>query len=130
MKRKIPTSQKDWLIEIADAYKDAEEAIPFGSYVGAKITDQELFHMAPSVCIKFRGIKRNKINVKKATEAALSSYVATEDIPDGITRNPYMCFALCYIASHLGLGLIKENEANEIIQYVEKHQRQIRGLMH
>ena len=129
MKKKIPGSAKEWLIEVSEAYKDAEEAIPFGPSAGVDITERELFHIAPSVCIKSRGLSRSKKNIKKATEAALSSYVATEELPDGITKNPYLSFAFSYIASHYGLDLIQENEANEVIQYVEDHQSQLEELI-
>ena len=90
MKKKTPASANEWLIEIAEAYKDAEEAIPFGPAAGVDITKSELFHVAPSVCIKFRGLSRSKKNIKKATEAALSSYVAPEELADGITKSPYL----------------------------------------
>lgn len=129
MKKKTPASANEWLIEIAEAYKDAAEAIPFGPAAGVDITKGELFHIAPSVCIKFRDLSRSKKNIKKATEAALSSYVATEELPDGITNSPYLSFAFCYIASHYGLNLIQESEANEVIQYVEEHQSQLEELL-
>ena len=129
MKKKTPASANEWLIEIAEAYKDAQEAIPFGPAAGVEITERELFHIAPSVCIKFRGLSRSKKNIKKATEAALSSYVATEELPDGITKSPSLSFAFCYIASHFGLNLIQENEASEVIQYVEEHQSQLEKLI-
>jgi hypothetical protein len=32
-KNPVPTSSEDWLIEIAAAYRDAREAIPFGPLV-------------------------------------------------------------------------------------------------
>lgn len=128
-KRKIPTSMKEWLIEISEAYKDAKEVIPFGPDAGVDITENELFHIAPSVCIKFRGLSRSKKIIKKATEAALSSYAATEELTDGITSNQYLAFAFCYIASHYGLSLIQENEANGIIQYVESHKSQLEKLI-
>lgn len=129
IKKKTPASANEWLIEISEAYKDSEEAIPFGPDAGIDITESELFHIAPSVCIKFRGLSRSKKNIKKATEAALSSYVATEELPDGITKSPYLSFAFCYIASHYGLDIIQENEANEVIQYVEEHQSLLEELM-
>ena len=129
IKKKTPASANEWLIEIAEAYKDAQEAIPFGPAAGVDITERELFHIAPSVCIKFRGLSRSKKNIKKATEAALSSYVATEELPDGITKNPYLSFAFCFIASHFGLNLIQENEASEVIQYVEEHQSLLEELI-
>jgi len=56
------------------------------------------------VCLEFRGMERSKKNVKKVTEAALSSYVATlETAPDSMA-DPQMAFAFCYIASHFGMG--------------------------
>ena len=129
MKRDKPVTPDDWLVEIAEAYKDAQEAIPFGTAAGVNITASELFHLAPAVCIQFRGLKQSRKNIKRATDAALSSYVATQDIPDGITKNPSMSFAFCYIASHYGLSLIQEDEANEIIQYFEGHQNQLEQLV-
>ncbi len=129
MKKRVPASSGEWLVEIAEAYKDAEEAIPFGPAAGVDITESELFHVAPSVCIKFRGLRQSKKNIKKATEAALSSYVATEELSDGITKSPYLSFAFCYIASHYGLNLIQEKEANEVTQYIEEHQSQLEELI-
>ena len=129
MKNKVPASAKEWLTEIAEAYKDAEEAIPFGPAAGVKFTENELFHIAPSVCIKYRGLKQSKNNFKKATEAALSSYIATEEMTNGITATPCMSFAFCYIASHYGLELIDEKEANELLQYIEAHQNQLEELI-
>jgi hypothetical protein len=126
MKKKIPSSGKAWLIEIWKAYNDAEEAIAFGPVAGVSITENDLFHMAPSVCIKFRGLKRSEKNLKMATDAALSSYAATKELKDGITNNPFISFAFCYIASHYGLGLLLENEANDIIQYLEENQSQLK----
>ena len=129
MKKKVPASAKEWLTEIAEAYKDAEEAIPFGPAAGVKLTENELFHIAPSVCIKYRGLNRSNNNIKKATEAALSSYVATEELPNGITATPCMSFAFCYIASHYGLELIDEKEADELLQYIDAHQNQLEELI-
>lgn len=50
----LPTAPAIWLKEIAAAYRDAEEAIPFGPMAGVTIISKELFHLAPSVCLKFR----------------------------------------------------------------------------
>jgi len=69
----LPSESKAWLKEIAAAYIDAEEAIPFGPAAGAALTKKELFHLAPAVCIKFRGFERLNKNIKKVTEAALST---------------------------------------------------------
>jgi hypothetical protein len=42
MKKKTPASANEWLIEIVEAYKDAQEAIPFGPSAGVDITEREL----------------------------------------------------------------------------------------
>ncbi len=57
MKRSLPCTPEGWLLEIRLAIKDAREAGPFGTLVGERITDANLFHLAPLVCLKFRGRK-------------------------------------------------------------------------
>jgi hypothetical protein len=109
-KRNMPNTPHGWIAEIAEAYYDAYEAIPFGLLTGQKITEKELFHMSPHICLKFRGIERTKKNVNRATEAMLSSYVATEDQTDGIFLNPYITFSFGYLASHFAMGLLSEKK--------------------
>jgi hypothetical protein len=70
----LPQTIDQWLNEISKAYIDARDTIPFGEFVGTTITEEQLYHLAPHVAIKIRGIKRNKTNVKKATEAALHEF--------------------------------------------------------
>ncbi len=80
----LPSAPAEWMKEIAAAYLDAEEAIPFGPAAGVTLTKKDLFHMAPAVCLKFRGLEQKK-NIKKVSEAALNSYVATLDTaPDAM----------------------------------------------
>jgi hypothetical protein len=122
----MPLSFNEWLSEIACAYLDAYEAIPFGKFVGQKITEKELFHMTPEICLKFRGIKRSKKNVNKTTEAMLASYVATEDQTEGIFKNPHLAFCFGYLACHFALGLLTENEVSEIMDYMEQHQTELK----
>ena len=55
MKRDQPTTPDQWLDEIRLAIDDARQAKPFGLLTGQKITDGDLFHLAPLVCMKFRG---------------------------------------------------------------------------
>ena len=124
-----PASKEKWLKEIVEAYFDAAEAIPFGPMAGVDLKERELFHLAPSVCIKFRGLKNTKKILERATEAALSTCVATDDIPGNIMENPVMAFALCYITSHYGLGIIDEIEANDVINYLEEHQNELSKLI-
>jgi len=125
MRQIIPQTKTEWIEEIAEAYSDAEEAIPFGKFVGKKIEEKDFFHMAPDICLKFRGIKRTKAKLKKTTEAALSSYVATKDFIGHILDDPHISFAFCYLASHFALDLVDEQEVNEIMEYIETHRKKL-----
>ena len=116
----IPDTPEDWLQEIISAYADAKETIPFSSITGADMTEDDLYHLAPAVCLKFRGIKNNKKVLKQATEAALSSYVVTSDVNQEMQEDSMLAFGFCYLCSHFGLGIINENQSNEIIEYIEK----------
>ena len=117
--RPIPESREQWLSDITEAYLDAKEGIPFGAITGSEITETELFHLAPLVCLKFRAIKDTKKNRNKATEAALSSYVANKDANNGVLHNPTMAFAFCYILAHYGLDLLDDEECEGILLHVE-----------
>lgn len=72
----LPSSPEAWIEEIRAAYADAREAIPFGPAVDHRFGEQELFHLAPAVALKFRKLPCRGATLKRATEAALSSYVA------------------------------------------------------
>ena len=72
-KNTIPSSSQDWLNEIAQAYQDAYETLSVGKFTETKITKEDLFQLSPAVCLKFRGIEKSDENLKKATDAALSS---------------------------------------------------------
>jgi len=125
----LPSEPAVWMKEIAAAYRDAEETIPFGPAVGVEITKRDLFHLAPAVCIKFRGLERSKKTIKKVTEAALSSYVATLDTAPDAMSDPQMAFVFCYIASHFGMGLVTDEEATGILEFVEKHLDELRRMI-
>ncbi len=119
----MPDTPDEWLKEIAKAYADAKEAIPFAPLTGQEMTDDDLFHLAPSVCLKFRGIKRSKKILKQATDAAVSSYAATQDINKEMLSSPKLAFAFCYLCSHFGLDIINENQFDEIMEYIETEGR-------
>ena len=124
-KTKPPMTLDGWLEEIVNAYCDAMETIPFGPLAGKEITHEDLFHVAPIICLKFRGIKRNKRNSKLAAEAALCSYIATKDRTENELTDPCISFALCYVASHYGLDFLGEEEAVSILDYIESRSEQL-----
>ena len=56
-------------------------------------------------------------------KTALANYVVNSD-PEGINHNleqrPLMAFVLCYVAAHLALDLLDEQQAEEILMYCEE----------
>ncbi len=121
----VPRTTKAWLAEIAAAYADAHETIAFGPVMGTNTTREDLFHMAPSVCLKFRGIRSSKKSLKRATDAALASYVAmTSREPESLSSPP-MAFAFCYLAAHFGLDLVTEEVTSRMLDYIAGHQKQL-----
>jgi hypothetical protein len=100
---------------IARAYIDARETIPYGRLVRRKISEKDLYHLAPAVCLKFRGYKRSEKVLKKATNAALTSYVATRSVVGDLMDIPQISFAFCYLSAHFGLDLVDETTVAEIM---------------
>jgi hypothetical protein len=123
MKRPLPITPEEWLEEIELAVADANEAKPFGQLIGQSITDADLFHLAPLVCLKFRGRKTKGPEAKRVTETALANYVANSDpegIDHGLQARPMLGFALCYVGAHLALDLLDEPEAEAILIHCEE----------
>lgn len=117
----LPTSREAWLNEIARAFRDASEAIPFGPLAGASFGVGELFHLGPVTAFKFRGMRRSKRIAREITEAALASYVATESEGSGSLTDPRVAFAFTYLTSHFALNLLTEQQVAELMDYIESH---------
>ena len=125
MKQDQPTTPDEWLDEIRLAIADARKTKPFGWLTFQRITDANLFHLAPVVCLKFRGLNyRDKELRRKVTEGALANYVANSD-PDGIDYGleprPLLAFAVCYVAAHYVLDLIVDREAETVLDYCDQN---------
>jgi hypothetical protein len=122
MARPLPKTPDQWLKEIV-AWKDATETKPFAQLTGTKLADADLFHLAPVVCLKFRGRKLTGKEADKVREGALANYVANtgpEAPVQGLESKPQLAFALCYVAAHLVLDLVDEETAAEILDYCEE----------
>lgn len=128
-KNPAPASPDGWLVEIAAAYQDAREAIPFGPLAGQPFGEAELFHLAPVTTLKFRGLPWSGRKLSRATEAALASYVANREDNAEVFEDPHLSFAFCYLASHHGLGLLDETQADQFMEYVERHRRSLARLI-
>src|SRR6202140_5206734 len=115
MARRLPKTPDQWLKETLLAMKDAREAKPFARLTGTKLTDTDLFHLAPLVCLKFRRRKLAGAEADRVTKGALANYVVNTE--KGLTSNPKVAFALCYVAAHLVLDLVDEKTAGEVMGY-------------
>jgi hypothetical protein len=124
MKRSLPRTREGWLLEIRLAIKDARETEPFSTLTGERITDANLFHLAPLVCLKFRGRKLIGREADRVTETALANYVVNSD-PDGVDHGletePLLAFAICYVTAHLALDLVDDQKAETILNFCEEH---------
>ena len=125
MKHPLPKTPDEWFDEINRAIADAKEAKPFGLLEGRRITDSNLFHLAPLVCLKFRGLDfRDEVLRRKVTEGALANYVANTDpegIDHGLEARPLLAFAMCYVAAHYVLDLIDDREAESVLDYCDEN---------
>lgn len=120
MPRRLPQNPVEWLEEIRDAMLDACDTEPFGILTGHPITDDNLFHLAPLVCLKFRGRKTKGPEAKRVIETALANYVANSD-QHGLKSKPMLAFVLCYVGAHLALDLLNEQDADAILSYCEEY---------
>src|ERR1700722_12676300 len=120
MTRPLPKTPAQWLKEIKLAIADAAEAAPFGPLAGTEVTAANLFHLAPLVCLKFRGRKLKGREANRVIKVALANYIANSD-DHGLEHHPMMAFTLCYVAAHLALDLVDEEKADAILTYCEDH---------
>ena len=127
MSHSLPKTPGEWLDEIRRAIADARKSKPFGILGAHRITDADLFHAAPLVCMKFRGLNyRDERMRRKVTEGALANYVANSDpegVDHGLESRPLLAFAVCYVAAHYILDLIDDREAETILDYCNEQER-------
>lgn len=125
-KRPFPRTLDEWLDEIEDAWEDAAESIPFGSLIGTPFGDRELFHLAPHVFMKFRGLDAKDEKLQRTVvEGALMNYVAntSEDASaaGALHSEPRLAFALCYVTAHLVIEMIDQDQAAAILDRVAEY---------
>jgi hypothetical protein len=112
------------LLEIRLAIKDAREIDPFGRVIFRPPPDAKLFHLAPLICLKFRGRKLEGREADRVTEVALANYVVNSDpegVDHGLESKPMLAFARCYVTAHLALDLVNEENAKAILNFCEEH---------
>ena len=115
MKRSLMRTPEGWLLEIR---------LAFSTLTGERITDANLFHLAPLVCLTFRGRKLTGREADRVTKVALANFVANSDpegVDHGLEAKPLLAFALCYVTAHLALDLVDEQAAEAILNHCEVH---------
>jgi hypothetical protein len=70
MARPLQKTPGQWLKEILLAWKDARGTKPFARLTGMKLTDADLFQLAPLACLKFRGRKPAGAEADRVTKGA------------------------------------------------------------
>ncbi|ATX80241.1 hypothetical protein Ga0123461_1828 [Mariprofundus aestuarium] len=124
--RALATSSEGWVIEIMDAYQDAKAAIPFAEAAGKTMSEADLFHMAPLVCVKFRNLLGSEESLTNARNAAIGSYIANQEAGNRNLNDPIMAFSFCYILAHYGLGLLDDEKCQEILMFIEDNLAKIK----
>jgi hypothetical protein len=71
------------------------------------------------VCLKFRGRKLTGREAERVTKTALANS-DPDGLDHGLESKPLLALALCYVATHLTLDLVDEQEAEEILNYCEE----------
>ena len=117
--RCIPVTMDEWFDEIARAYRDAREAIPFARVLGHPIREAQLWLAAPDVALKFRGLAPTETLRAKAANAAAASFTANASTQPSALDDRYVAFAFGYIASHFGLELLSAHEADAVMEHIE-----------
>jgi hypothetical protein len=122
--RHFPTTADQWLDEILRAWNDAAHTKPIGPLAGTIMSDRELFHLAPIICLKFRGREQTGPEADRVIREALASHVMkTDPAATGshvVSSKPKMVFAQCYMAAHLALDLVDEQTVNQVLAYCEE----------
>jgi hypothetical protein len=122
-----PTTPAAWLEEIALAYADAREVIAIGPLTGSAFRESDLFHLAPAVCVKLRGLDPSLHDA--ATAGALASYDANAQREPWMRKTPVLGFAFCYLAAHFALGLVDERVVNVTMNFVLRNERRLHAML-
>lgn len=121
--RPCPQTPDGWADEINLAYQDARGTKWFALLTGTRLTDVDLFHLAPLVCLEYRGLDiRDQDLRQRVVEGALATYVKNTDSEAPVTdlkSEPKLAFALCYVTAHFVLDLLDEQEADDIMHHYE-----------
>lgn len=131
IKNPAPDSIELWLAEIAMAFKASEKFIQSATRVPIKELPNLLpWQMAPLFALGARGLGQNEDLLDEAAGYAFSSleqyFPPDQAVPP---PPPAVAFAFCYVGAHLGLDLVTEAEADQVLDTVEANEDSLESMI-
>lgn len=124
MKPKLPRRPAEWLAEITKSLGEARDSIPETEGSRHPLTEETLYQLAPLLALRARGRPEAGPEAERVTEVALANVLENSDPDDPdspLADDPHLAFALGYLATHLALGLIDEDQAEALLDYCDEH---------
>ena len=124
MKPQLPRKPAEWLAEITRAMGEARDSIPETESSKHPLTEETLYQLAPLLALRARGRPEQGEEATRVTEVALANVLENADPEDPeapLAGDPPLAFALGYLATHLALGLIDEDQAETLLDYCDEN---------
>ena len=124
MKPKLPRKPAEWLAEITKSLGEARDSIPETEGSRHPLTEETLYQLAPLLALRARGRPEAGPEAARVTVVALANVLENSDPDDPdspLADDPHLAFALGYLATHLALGLIDEDQAEALLDYCDEH---------
>lgn len=123
VKNPPPDSLELWVAEIAMAYCGSQQfmKLPMLSTM-ADANNMQPWHVAPLMALGARGLSEREDLLDEAAGYAYSSFEQNYNVNDADALPPSIAFAFVYVGAHLGLDIIDESRADEIMDLVEANQ--------
>lgn len=118
-----PDSLELWVAEIAMAFCGSQQfmKLPMLSTL-ADANSMQPWHVAPLMALGARGLSEREDLLDEAAGYAYSSFEQNFNVDDADALPPSIAFAFVYVGAHLGLDIIDEKRADEIMDLVEANQ--------
>ena len=122
----VPRTSEAWLREVASAWNAAQKPTGLSTLTDLGVDECDRFQVAPIVCMRLRGLQGNNELLQKAVKEAFTTVEESGFTAETLEASPELVFALAYIASHVGAGLLKASTATEVVNFIEDHLDRLR----
>lgn len=131
VKNPAPDSIELWLAEIAMAYKASEKFMQSAARVpNREIPDLLPWQLAPLFALGARGLDRHEKLLDEAAGYAFSSFEQYFPVSEAVPAPPpAVAFAFCYVGAHLGLDLVSEEEADQVLDTIEANEDTLESMI-